>query len=113
MKSLHCIACGVLKELGRAGCDKCGECYRAGTAEWAKRHIANRPLQKEAQQAVVEAVRRGHMPPARVLMCVDCGKQAGVYDHRDYRRPLHVEPVCYSCNGKRGAAEPYRSGQAA
>lgn len=34
--------------------------------------------------------------------CADCGVRAEVYDHRDYLRPLDVEPVCRSCNKKRG-----------
>ena len=37
--------------------------------------------------------------------CTDCGKRATVYDHRDYGRPLDVEPVCQSCNLKRGPAK--------
>jgi len=34
--------------------------------------------------------------------CVDCGKQATCYDHRDYSKPIDVEPVCHPCNVKRG-----------
>lgn len=34
--------------------------------------------------------------------CVDCGNRAVHYDHRDYAKPLEVEPVCQSCNMKRG-----------
>lgn len=36
------------------------------------------------------------------IPCVDCGRPAKVYDHRDYSRPLDVEPVCKGCNKKRG-----------
>ena len=35
---------------------------------------------------------------------MDCGKQAHEYDHRDYDKPLEVEPTCKSCNSKRGPA---------
>ena len=38
--------------------------------------------------------------------CVDCGKPAHSYDHRDYEKPLDVEPVCRSCNRRRPRAEP-------
>lgn len=44
------------------------------------------------------------MPRARSLACVDCGRLASEYDHRDYSKPLHVEPVCGACNAKRGLA---------
>lgn len=37
--------------------------------------------------------------------CVDCGGIAEQYDHRDYGRPLDVEPVCRACNVRRGAAK--------
>jgi hypothetical protein len=37
--------------------------------------------------------------------CVDCGKRAVYYEHRDYKQPLNVVPVCASCNCKRGKAE--------
>jgi len=36
------------------------------------------------------------------VMCLDCDKPAQVYDHRDYNKPMEAEPVCYSCNSKRG-----------
>ncbi len=38
------------------------------------------------------------------VRCVDCGKKAGHYDHRDYNQPLDVQPVCESCNCRRGPA---------
>lgn len=38
------------------------------------------------------------------IKCVDCGGIARHYEHRDYTRPLEVEPVCPSCNYKRGPA---------
>lgn len=38
------------------------------------------------------------------IACVDCGKPAEIYEHRDYSRPLDVEPTCVSCNRHRGTA---------
>lgn len=40
------------------------------------------------------------------ISCVDCGERAVAYDHRDYRYPLLVSPVCAKCNSERGAALP-------
>lgn len=57
--------------------------------------------------AVKNEVMNGRLLPAKDCKCVDCGKQAQCYDHRDYRKPLMVEPVCKSCDGKRGAGAPY------
>src|SRR3990167_672604 len=37
--------------------------------------------------------------------CVDCGKPAICYDHRDYGKPLKVSPVCHRCNILRGPAK--------
>ena len=39
------------------------------------------------------------------VSCVDCGKPAREYDHRDYARPLDVQPVCSRCNHLRGAGK--------
>jgi hypothetical protein len=58
-----------------------------------------------AHNKVARAVKLGTIPPARDLQCVDCGKDAAVYDHRDYSMPLVVEPVCDSCNRHRGPAK--------
>ena len=55
---------------------------------------------------VKKAVKNGDLPPVSELKCVDCGKPAKHYDHRDYGKPLEVEPVCVSCNCKRGPAIP-------
>lgn len=59
---------------------------------------------KRAHYEVSRAVRTGLLQPARELACVDCGKSASDYDHRDYAKPLSVDPVCRSCNQKRGPA---------
>lgn len=62
---------------------------------------------KESRAAIAKvfrAVQRGDMPRAAELACVDCGSPASVYDHRDYTKPLAVEPVCRSCNARRGSA---------
>ena len=45
-----------------------------------------------------------------VIECVDCGKRATEYDHRDYNKPLDVEPVCNTCNRLRGPAKRREDG---
>lgn len=53
------------------------------------------------------AVRNGYLKDPTALTCVDCGAPAKVYDHRDYNKPLDVDPVCHSCNATRGPALPF------
>lgn len=55
-----------------------------------------------AHRAVRRAVREGILPPYAQQYCVDCGGFAQCYDHRSHLKPLDVEPVCRSCNSKRG-----------
>lgn len=62
--------------------------------------------QHEAVGAVNYAVRQGLLKAASEHSCIDCGNKADHYEHRDYNKPLEVEPVCRSCNGKRGNAIP-------
>jgi transcriptional regulator with XRE-family HTH domain len=61
----------------------------------------------KAHQWVKQAIRDGYLPKPSTLTCQDCGQPAQVYDHRDYNRPLDVEPVCHACNIKRGPALPF------
>lgn len=58
-----------------------------------------------AMACVVKAKAAGVLPPLDgSIACVDCGAPAKHYDHRDYSRPLDVEPCCHSCNLRRGPA---------
>lgn len=59
-----------------------------------------------AHRMVALAISRKILPPATSLQCTDCDKQATEYDHRDYNRPLDVQPVCRGCNRRRGSAKP-------
>ena len=59
-----------------------------------------------AIKAVKKAVKAGLLAPVKTLFCVDCGKPAQCYEHRNYNKPLDVQPVCRSCNYHRGAAIP-------
>lgn len=61
-----------------------------------------------AQNAVKAAVKRGALPDLRKVpvKCADCGERATCWDHRDYRAPLDVSPVCKGCNNRRGPGLP-------
>ena len=61
-------------------------------------------IQLRASYEVWKAVRRGDLPPAKALRCTDCGSPALEYDHRNYGKPLEVQPVCRLCNVRRGPA---------
>ena len=69
-------------------------------------------LRSKAQGRAYSAVKRGELPrlintlrqkPVGIS-CSDCSELATQYDHRDYRKPLKVEPVCCGCNKRRGVA---------
>ena len=62
---------------------------------------------KDAHAAVINAVKQGILKPAKNLFCVDCGKPAHSYDHRDYTKHLDVAPVCRKCNCVRGTGYPH------
>lgn len=88
-----CTKCGCI-EL-RTGCTtgfRCSACRAAPT------------LQYLAHRAVANAIAGGSLKPPATCACVDCGVIAEQYDHRDYNRPLDVEPVCRKCNVRRGPA---------
>lgn len=65
-----------------------------------------RVFQHQAYTYVRAAIKADVLPDLTlgVYACVDCGGVATQYEHRDYRFPLVVEPVCKSCNLKRGRA---------
>lgn len=67
------------------------------------------PLIARAAQYVTEAQLRGLLPDLRLaaVRCTDCPNTATQWDHRDYRKPLAVEPVCKGCNLRRGPGKPY------
>lgn len=64
----------------------------------------SRAAQLAAHLAVTLACRQGVIKRAKEMACVDCGRPAAHYDHRDYSKPLEVEPVCGKCNSLRGPA---------
>ena len=90
---------GATNRRGGTEVIRCMPCARQRQLDWPK--ISGAAV---AHRAVNLAVKRGAMQPAWTHGCRDCGGQAMDYDHRDYNRPLDVEPVCRGCNKRRGAA---------
>ena len=90
-----CEACGkamVLKAGNQRFCVLCGERRNIE----AFRHV------RSAAWKVHAAIKSGKLRPPTDFACADCGKPATEYDHRDYSRPLDIEPVCHPCNKLRG-----------
>mgnify|MGYP000140150664 CR=1 len=92
--AMACVDCGGAKwpraHFMRQRCGPCGKNF--------ERHM------QAAQRAVHQAVRRGELAPAVEHVCVDCGGKASDWDHRDYSKPMDVQPVCRRCNFARGPA---------
>lgn len=63
-------------------------------------------LRRDAIVEVGRAIRAGELIrlTTNIIKCADCDERATQYDHRDYTKPLFVDPVCQSCNFKRGFA---------
>jgi hypothetical protein len=97
----NCRHCGVDISWRHCLAKQCLDCTQSVTGAAA------------AHRAVYAAIRRGQLAAPRFLQCVDCGRQATDYDHRDYREPLNVQPVCRGCNLARGPAIPVTYREAA
>jgi hypothetical protein len=69
----------------------------------AKRDARN-AVAYPAHRAVAKAIEQGVLPRPATLRCVDCGRGAECYDHREYAKPLQVDAVCRRCNIRRGPA---------
>lgn len=79
--------------------NKCGQCQR----DYHSQRVAKSGA-TAAHAAVQYEILCGRLADPKSLDCVDCGFKARLYDHRDYNKPLEVEPVCGSCNNKRWKA---------
>lgn len=56
-----------------------------------------------AHRYVSVAIYNGDLPRLDgSIPCEDCGAPAAEYDHRDYKKPMEVSPVCRACNAARG-----------
>lgn len=90
-----CGHCGTEQQISSQG-KRCNPCARAIRS-------ASKLARRVSAIAVAKAKKGGVLPILDgSIPCVDCGRPAAVYDHRDYDRPLDVEPVCRPCNSRRG-----------
>jgi len=87
-------------------CELCGCLERCNEDQLAaKRYCADcKKAVKAIAPAVYRAMRGMRLPPASTYTCIDCGTQAGVWEHRNYNRPHEVVATCYPCNKLRGPA---------
>ena len=118
-----CRFCHAVSRLNKNGfCRKCGPIFRVSMTEMRRRHRVLRrfvgpptfrqhclQLRRITQNAVKRAVTAGTLPNLRlqVIACRDCGQRATVLEHRDYTRPMDVEPTCGPCNQRRGIGYPH------
>lgn len=92
----HCKACGSVIARDRMNISP----YCSTRCASEVNAISNRACRK-----VKQAVAAGHIAPiVEGTKCVDCGGQAQEFDHREYCKPLAVDPVCHRCNLRRGPA---------
>ncbi len=107
LRKAKCVVCGTIENSSWSSQHfRCSSCIDTG----------NRPPNlpdpdygcgsTRAMSLVASAIRTGLIPPPATLDCVDCGKPANQYDHRDYNKPMEVDAVCRSCNLLRGPAIP-------
>ncbi len=103
----RCCVCGTV-EASRGGSNtfRCAPCKAAGAPLPFGRRNTGWTGGPAAGSAARAAVRDGLLPPVGEQRCADCGGQAEQYDHRDYNKPLQVDPTCRSCNLSRGPAIP-------
>lgn len=95
-KHTHCVMCAKDLSLGTR-CDS----RRAAYCSMECKRDAER-IKNKAYIWVSGAKRFGLIPRPETLKCADCGDKARYYDHRDYTKPMDVEPVCAGCNTRRG-----------
>lgn len=81
----------------------CDHCRFIRRQNYGKQRPIKSPLAVWAVAVVNAAVRKGILPRITAsVRCTDCGEPANCYDHRDYLKPLSVDPVCSACNYRRG-----------
>lgn len=103
----NCPKCTAIKRRNQSEAALRGaETRRKNFPNWARPKDAQRKWASRAGSYVKAAVADGLLPDLGVvaIACVDCGARAVEWEHRDYEKPLDVEPVCRLCNKKRGTA---------
>lgn len=97
-KFATCKLCGweYVTYIGARTLSRCIDCEI-----WAEQ------TKSSAYLIVSKAIQAGELPNPRSLQCTDCDAPASEYDHRDYSKPLEVDPTCRRCNARRGPAAPF------
>lgn len=90
-----CECCGT--HIKGKWASRCGECRSEIYA-----------LRAASIAAIAKEVNSGRIMAAKNYYCVDCGRPANHYDHRDYNKPLVIEPVCRKCNYDRGSVDTHK-----
>jgi hypothetical protein len=57
--------------------------------------------ESKARGMIGNRIDRKKMPHPSFFLCTDCDASAAHYHHEDYSIWWSVEPLCYSCHGKR------------
>lgn len=113
MKALPAVSIAVLlndERVPKYTCHSCKNTFVSSRPNIGRRRYCQSckllltKTQGRAKYAVYVAVQNSVLPELARLLCVDCGKPAEAYDHRNYEKPLEVVPVCSGCNSKRGPA---------
>jgi hypothetical protein len=101
-----CQGCGVEESTMRGWPYRCEPCRPAQIVRSGPILPDERKQIRQAAHALVaRAVYDGRLPHPSGNRCADCAEfMASEYDHRDYTKPLQVDPVCRACNSKRGPA---------
>jgi len=112
VRQLHCGDCGVDISRHHYHRKYCWDCAakrnRASSGRYVKASVKQK-THNTIRNITRAAVKKGVLPHPRTLACLDCGNPAECYDHRDYNKPLAVDPVCRRCNNFRGAGVPHIS----
>jgi hypothetical protein len=73
---------------------------------YAKEYNKKLVVARRAHRKVYKTIKQGLLLSLKswIIACSDCNvERATEYDHRDYSKPLLVEPVCHKCNLTRGS----------
>ncbi len=101
----YCDDCKAVRERQKEAAQRGAATRRAKYPRFALPANAEKFWQSKAHAMVSLAKKNGLLPALDgTIACTDCDKPAMEYDHRDYGRPLDVQPVCRSCNRRRGTA---------
>ena len=102
----RCKCCGTIAQARGGANFRCEECRASGHYPPQSRFSECGTGKDTACLCVKRAIQSGELPHPKTLTCADCPAPAIEYDHRDYNKPLCVDPVCRRCNLKRGPAIP-------